>query len=283
MEDKREDVRELTKVLKKRLKWYQEEATEEEMDPEEISAILALLEKWEESEVPVPEVSDAYTAFCEHYLQAAGHSQPGKRKVYRILRQTAVAIIVVSVLFLVLNLGTYAAAGQSFFALLWQRDGEKSFAIMGGEDSSKEDLDISMSGDTYYSSWEELPQETLDRIFVPMYIPEELELSSLTYWGDGYTDMVRASYGFPEGKVILRFWIERYGDFYAWQQDMEEDTEGLVRQEIGGRDCYWQQRKDELLLYFFVGEELYTLQSNLPKQEIEKIAENMQKSVRDNR
>lgn len=275
MGDKREDVRELTKVLKERLKWYQEEATEEEMDPEEICAILALLEKWENPEVPIMEVSDAYTAFCEHYLQTAGIPQPGKRRVYRILRQAAVAIIVISVLFAALNLGTYAATGLDFFSLLSQRDGEKSFAIMGEENASNEEMNLSVSGDTYYASWEELPQEVLARIYVPMYIPESLELSSLRYWTDRNKETVRAAYGSQDGENRLRILIEQYEDFYTWQQDLGEEGDKLTKQKIGEIDCYWENQKDELMLYFFEGEELYTLQGNLSKQEMEKIVENM--------
>ena len=276
MGDKREDVRELTKVLKERLKWYQEEATEEEMDPEEICAILALLEKWENPEVPIIEVSDAYTAFCEHYLQTAGIPQPGKRRVYRILRQAAVAIIVISVLFAALNLGTYAATGLDFFSLLWQRDGEKSFAIMGGENASNEELSFSVNGDTYYSSWEELPQEVLARIYVPAYIPDGLELSSLRYWIDINKGTIWAVYDSQDGENRLKIWIEQYEDFYARQQDLSEKGEKLSIQRIGGLDCYWEEQEDELMLYFFEGEELYTLQGNLSKQEMKKIVENMQ-------
>lgn len=275
MGDKREDVRELTKVLKERLKWYQEEATEEEMDPEEICAILALLEKWENPEVPILEVSDAYTAFCEHYLQTAGIPQPGKRRVYRILRQAAVAITVISVLFAALNLGTYAATGLDFFSLLWQRDGEKSFAIMGGENASNEEMNLSVSGDTYYASWEELPQEVLDRICVPTYIPQGWELSSLRYWTDRNTSMIWAVYNSQDGENRLKIWIEQYEDFYTRQQDLGEEGEKLTKQKIGEIDCYWEEQEDERMLYFFEGEELYTLQGNLSKLEMEKIVENM--------
>lgn len=282
MGDKREDVRELTKVLKERLKWYQEEATEEEMDPEEICAILALLEKWENPEVPIIEVSDAYTAFCEHYLQTAGIPQPGKRKVYRILRQAAVAVIVVSVLFAALNLGTYATTGLDFFSLLWQRDGEKSFAIMGGENASNEELSFSVNGDTYYSSWEELPQEVLDRICVPKYIPQGWELSSLRYWTDRNAGMIWAVYNSQDGENRLKIWIEQYEDFYAWQQDMREKKGNLTQESIGEQEYYWERKEDEVTVYFFIGEELYTVQGDLTDEEIEKIVGNMQPIAQEN-
>lgn len=274
MEDQREDVRELIQALKERLKWYQEEATEEEIDPEEINAILALLEKWEKPAADPLEVSDAYSLFCEHYLKAAGMPRPARRKVYRILRQAAAAVIVVSILFAVLNLGAYAAAGQDFFSLLWQRDGEKSFVAMGG-DTSKEGLDVWVDQDTYYSSWEELPQELLNQIYVPMYIPEGLELSSLRYQTDRNAGTARAVYGSLDGENRLKIWIEHYGDVYTWQQDLGEGGEKLTEQKIGEMDCYWEEQEEELMLYFFKGEELYTLQSNLSKQEMEKIVENM--------
>ena len=276
MGDDREDVRELTKALKERLKWYQEEAAEEEIDPEEISAILALLEKWEEPGAVPSEVSDAYTAFCEHYLQAAGYPQPSKRRAYRLLRQTAVAVIVVCALFAVLNLGTYAATGQGIFSLLWQRDGEKSFFVMGGEDAPNEELNFSVFQDMEYSSWEELPQEVLDRIYVPAYIPEGWELSSLRYWADRNADMVQATYDYQESSKKLNIWIEPYEDFFVWQQDMQEHKGLLTQDKVSEQIYYWERTVDDITVYFFIGEELYTVQGSLTDEEIANIIENMQ-------
>ena len=150
----------LIEELKKRLAWYQEEASEEECDSEEIEAIVNLLDRLEGT--PDREyftAEKAYSRFEKWYLpeiterpeageektekekpgeekperektekEKISRKMPGTKKkeagqkarIKKVLHYMAATAAAVLMLFTALNIGTYATAKKSFFELISQ-------------------------------------------------------------------------------------------------------------------------------------------------------------------
>lgn len=273
--------------LKGRLKWYQEEATDDEIDVKEISTILELLEQLEPNtgkEEKTPE--EAYALFKEKYLPAyekrKGIHTDTSKKVHffqkKAVRYTAMAAAVIVLLFTVLNIGTYAAARKGFFEFLWQNNSGKSFFVTGETGESmdmQEGMGFDVHGVTEYASWDELPEEVLEQIYVPTYIPEGLEMITLECWGKR-VDTLKAFYKAEIGQKDLQIWIEHYEEPNTWQQGIQEEAEFLFEEKIDEKNCFFYRYQDEIIAYFFTGTELYTVFGNSISEEIETIVKKMQ-------
>lgn len=287
----------LIEELKRRLKWYQEEAAEEECDAQEIEAIVNLLDRLEKSPGNTYFTAQkAYERFERWYLpdterpeseKDKNKSETAKRikgrkgrtkKVLQYIGATAAAVLV---LFTALNVGTYATAKKSFFELISQSTTGRSFFITGEktEDmgSLGEDMGLVSSDEKQYFSWEELPVHLLEQICVPAYMPEEMELLHIAYWTENYTEVLQAVYrdkGKPEN--ILELWIERYEDASTWQEAVCKEAEFLEQRTIGGRECFFYQYEEENMLCFWEENKLYTISGACTAEKLVKIVENMQ-------
>lgn len=286
----------LIKSLEERLRWYQEEATAEEMDVKEIDAILALLEQLRPKEQEnMKTAEEAYALFLEQYLpefeartgEMVAQSADGKKKVRffqkRAVRYTVMAATAVVLLFAMLNIGTYATAKKGFFEFLWQGNNGKSFFVTGESMENmgmQGDMGFDMNEIQECSSWDELPEDVLNQVMLPGYIPEEVILNKLWFFGGKYAITLKAFY-IDEEKDYgqehdLQIWIEHYEDANTWQQAIEEEAVFLYEKEIDGKKIFFYQKDEQNIAYFFEGEELYTVLGKVSLNEIEMTVKNLQ-------
>lgn len=280
----------LTEELKKRLRWYQEEASDEEVDADEIDAILNLLAQLEPEEQNKGKTEEeAYRLFEEKYLPAfqkrmgtdaeKDGNNGRKRHVMgkKAVRYAAIAAAVVVLLFTALNIGTYAATKKGFFEFIWQNSSGKSFFVTGEttEDmDSREGMGFDMNGIQEYGSWDELPEDVQNRIMMPMYIPENVSLKTLWFWGGKYAVTLKAFY--TDNENDLQIWIEQYEEENTWQQGIIEKPGKLEEKIIGERKCFYQKDGENIAIYFFDKSELYTIFGTCSIEEIEEVVKNMQ-------
>lgn len=282
----------LTEELKKRLRWYQEEASDEEVDADEIDAILNLLAQLEPEEQNKGKTEEeAYRLFEEKYLPAfqkrmgtdaeKDGNNGRKRHVMgkKAVRYAAIAAAVVVLLFTALNIGTYAATKKGFFEFIWQNSSGKSFFVTGEttEDmDSREGMGFDVHDMAGCTSWGELPNDILKQIMVPSYIPEEVKLEALWYWGGKYTVTAKAFYRSEDNEREMQIWIEHYEEQNTWQQAIQDDAGEVKEKLIGEKKCFVQQDEEDITIYFFDGSKLYTIFGNCPLEEIEQVVKNMQ-------
>lgn len=282
----------LTEELKKRLRWYQEEASDEEVDADEIDAILNLLAQLEPEEQNKGKTEEeAYRLFEEKYLpefqkrmgeDAERKENTGRKRHImgkKAVRYAAIAAAVVVLLFTALNIGTYAATKKGFFEFIWQNSSGKSFFVTGEttEDmDSREGMGVDMNGIQEYDSWDELPEDVQNRIMMPMYIPENVSLKTLWFWGGKYAVTLKAFYANDNNEREMQIWIEHYEDQKTWQQAIQEDAMLLYEKNVNGEECFFYQYEDEVIVYFFAGTDLYTVFGNYSAEEIEQVVKNMQ-------
>lgn len=267
------------KELRKRLKWYQEEALPEEMDPEEIEDILHMLDRLEPMEEDDYFTADkAFIRFQEEYL-IKQEKQDTKRRTRKLFGYCGMAAALFLLVFTALNIGTYATTQKGFFAFIMQSDSGKSFFITGegGEDTDEtKSMDFGMSGTNEYADFTDLPPEILSCICIPRYIPAGMEQERLTLYKETYSEMIKAGYSGEEQTLRLEIWIERYADEQAWQQAVNPEAVFMEQKIIGERECRFYQYMEEYFVYFFEADKLYTIVGNCPVSELCKIVENMQ-------
>lgn len=281
--DDKNGKEQLAEGLKARLKWYQEEATPEEMDVEEISGILALLEQLAPLErEELPDKEEAYRKFEEQYIEKedkAERRKTAQRKMFwksRMVRYAVTAAAMILLLFSVLNIGTYAAAKKGFFEFIRQEKDGKSFFVNG--DAGNAEVEISGYGTTEYDSWEMLIGTIAEQIYVPTYISEDLRMESLTYLKGRYTENIKAVYQDKEKQRKLHVLVESYDDNYTWQKAIDSEATLLTKKALEEKDCFFYEYQEECYIYFFDGNKLYTIFGNLTIEELEKIVEGMELS-----
>lgn len=265
--------------LKKRLKWYQEEAKPEEINAKEIEAILTLLDELEPLEVNENDTEEkAYARFEERYfskMPAQNAPKNTAKKVWKYIGLTAASIIG---LFTILNVGTYATAGKGFFEFITQSTTGRSFFVSGNrQEGEEETMGLEQTKEGEYGSWEELPPELLEQICVPAYVPEGLTLERISYVCENYTDIVRTIYVDElDTDKRMEIWIEEYGDANAWQQGINAEAEFVEERIIEGRECFFYQYEDKIMCYYFEKSQLYTVLGEYEMEEICTVVKNMQ-------
>lgn len=276
----------LREELKQRLKWYQERQTEEEIDEQEIEMILNLLEIMD----PLPETEDeeeteraekAYARFEQNYLPK--ERKRGVLRRNKVLRCAVLTAAAVLILFAVLNIGTYASAGVDFFTFLWQGGGGRSFVAVGedveGMDGMGTDmtLDCNVNERQEYKTWEELPEDILSQIIVPMEMPEGMELENVWCWNGRYTFTVKAYYLDNDRKKKIEVWIEQYEEAPTWQNSTNEDAVYAGEKKVNGEDCSFYINDKDCIVYFLRGSQLYTVMGNYSIDDMESVVSSMDK------
>lgn len=282
----------LAEELRKRLRWYQEEASDGEVDADEIDAILNLLAQLEpETQKEGKTEEEAYRLFEEKYLpefqkrmgtDAEKDGNAGRKRHImgkKAVRFAAIAAAVAVLLFTALNIGTYAATKKGFFEFIWQNSSGKSFFVTGEttEDmDSQEGMGFDVNSIQEYGSWDELPEDVQTHIMMPTYIPKDMTLETIRYWGGKYAVSIRAFYADTDKEKKMMIWIEHYDESNTWQQGIQEDMGELEEKVIGEKKCYVQRDEEDLSVYFFNGSELYTIFGNCSLENIEQVVQNMQ-------
>ncbi len=284
MKNNKEDNSRLIKELKERIRWYQEEASEEEGNAKEIEAMIHLLDRLEE--LPVDEYftkEKAYTRFEGQYLPQITENRENLRnirikKVLSYIIGTAATIVV---LFAALNIGTYATTKKGFFEYIALSTTGKSFFISGGETKQMETLEegigFSMTGEKVYKTWTELPDYLLDQICVPTFLPKDMKLQEISFWVENFTDVLRAKYMdemIPENRIEI--WVESYEDAYAWQETINKEAVFLEEQIDGERTSYFYQYEESYFAYFWEEHVLYTVSGNCSKEDLKEVVKHMQ-------
>lgn len=276
----------LREELKQRLKWYQERQTEEEIDEQEIEMILNLLEIMD----PLPETEDeeeteraekAYARFEQNYLPK--ERKRGVLRRNKVLRCAVLTAAAVLILFAVLNIGSYASAGVDFFTFLWQGGGGRSFVAVGedveGMDGMGTDmtLDCNVNERQEYKTWEELPEDILSQIIVPMEMPEGMELENVYCWSSKYIFTIKAYYTDGDSKRKIQVWIEKYEEVPTWQKSTNEDSVFVKEKEINGEKCSFYTNDKDSIVYFLRGSQLYTVWGNCDVDDMESVVSSMDK------
>lgn len=271
---------EIVDKLKGRLEWYTYDATDQEYDDKEVETIVKMLEiadhtQEEDSFRPeegLKRLKAKYPFITRQYL-----SQSTRKKDYRRLKFIAAATIAgIVIMFMGMNIGTYATTSMGFFEFISHGADEVGFLFTGEPD----ELEFTQEKENNYGSLEELRLE-YPAILLPKTAPEDMELEyirSSDFFDYDMLGIRYMRYGYDR-EIHLTYYIDVYNK--AGWQSFEHTTINipLGTDTINGLQVYFYtdggERDEEIMAYFFDGNAMYRVFGNVTKEDIMNFIESL--------
>lgn len=281
MADNQKDI---VRELEKRILWFREET--EELDPEEIDELCALIEKLAPDEEPHLTKEEAYENIMrrvdageveieEDETEPAGNGRKGKGRVGARKRAMRVAVIAALVfgIFFSLDRVTYARENKSLFTMILEKvgvlkiekeEGAEGLLVDGGEATEK-----------FYDSWGDLDTEWKEKITVPEYIPEGYALYGIRSWKFDNREILKSNYYDQEdGHLLFEITIWNDNADHYREVVMEEDENRLIA-DCSDENAMYYQYEDEYICLVFEERVFYRISGNTTLEEMIKIGERM--------
>lgn len=297
MQEENKENQELLEVLQKRLDWFCFEAKESEINAEEINAIINLMDTLK----PLPrdnffDASVSYNRFMEKYVdnpeiteegeriqeligQLAGDTNIGGRLVGRVVdlcrsrafQRSMVAAAAVVIMFLGVNIGTYATTKMGFFDYITLTGSEQRFFVTGEE----VDFEASDRNAIEYDSVAELEKQYVDILF-PQKTPENMVLTNVELKKSDDEDQVFIKYMEPGNEdARLMFLIHKYYQT-GWHILGNSETQFISKEMIGDKEVsFYVYKEDDIMACFFHGRAMYKIWSSVSKEELIECINNM--------
>lgn len=279
MADNQKDI---VRELEKRILWFREET--EELDPEEIDELCALIEKLAPDEEPHLTKEEAYENIMrrvdageveieEDETEPAGNGRKGKGRVgarKRAMRAAVIAALVFGIFFS-LDRVTYARENKSLFTMILEKvgvvkivkeEGEEEFIVNGGEATEE-----------FYDSWGDLDVKWKEKITVPGYIPKGYTLYGIRCWGAVNREIIKSNYYDREDGHLLfeiTIWNDK-ADHYR-EVVIEEDENRLIA-DCSDDNAMYYQYGDEYICLVFDENVFYRISGNITLEEMKEIRE----------
>lgn len=297
MQEENKENQELLEVLQKRLDWFCFEAKESEINAEEINAIINLMDTLK----PLPrdnffDASVSYNRFMEKYVdnpeiteegeriqeligQLAGDTNIGGRLVGRVVdlcrsrafQRSMVAAAAVVIMFLGVNIGTYATTKMGFFDYITLTGSEQRFFVTGEE----VDFEASDTNTIEYDSVAELEKQYVDILF-PQNIPENMLIEDVKLSRASNEDQITIKY-MEQGNedTYITYTIRKYYKA-GWQIVGNSDTQFISKEMVGDKEVsFYSYKEDDIMACFFHGRAMYKIWSSVSKEELIECINNM--------
>lgn len=297
VQEENKENQELIEVLQKRLDWFCFEAKESEINAEEINAIINLMDTLK----PLPrdnffDASVSYNRFMEKYVdnqemteegeriqeligQLSGDTNIGGRIVGRVadlcrsraFQRGMVAAAAVVIMFLGVNIGTYATTKMGFFDYITLTGSEQRFFVTGEE----VDFQDSDTNTIEYDSVAELEKQYVDILF-PQSVPENMLLEDVKLNRESDEDIIFIKYMEPGNEdAKLSFIIHKYYKA-GWQILGNSETQFISKEMVGDKEVsFYSYKEDDIMACFFHGRAMYKIWSSISMEELIECINNM--------
>ena len=275
--------RQMIKALESRLRWFMNEANQDEFDDEEVIAIVDLLQVMDPVE---KKEGDFYTAdkACERFWTFYAFRErpeedelpyPLSMRIEMRLRQffrssafakASLAVVLVLAVFLGGTVGAYAQR-NGFFQWVKNND-EKGVSITSPDSVSSE-----MDAFGMYKSLEEVPLKYTQYLWIPRSLPEEFDLVdiNITY----NKSFVYAQCKYSTGEQFIGTIKKQYRSVVNLNDVFFEGFEYLETESVDGIEVsYYRKESDdytEYIAYFCIDNTCYLLGTNVDIQQVKEI------------
>lgn len=192
-----------------------------------------------------------------------------KHRRFRVLKNVGIAAAIMILVFSGLNLATYATAKKGLFDLIINRKNTMSNMYVGDGDMG---MNYEIHDKEVYTSWDEVPDEAIEGILLPGYLPEGMGLEEIIIFGN-HPQRIEARYkNCNNSKQYVRisvrqFETEKIKDAITYPKAEYSDTEI-----INSVEYHIYKLEDENLIFFIKGDNIYYVYSTLSIEEIKEIA-----------
>jgi len=300
--------------LEERLRWYRDEASEEEFDAEEVDAICTLLQKLSPIKEPHMSREEAFQNImrrAKEEEEGGGESEEdeeeaadlglvgvnkksgaddragetseevkkgvrGKRRFLPGKRGHRSAVLFI---------GVFGAALLSLNMVTYAREDKSLFTMILErvgllEIVKDETVESSIvtgieNVETFYESWTELDRGVKSKIIVPKYIPDGYTLYGIDYYNHNNRERVKADYYNKENGHLL---IE----ITLWEKNPDEYRESamdenvyILLSEYSDKGTLYYQYDDEYICMVSMKNGFYRISGNIALEEMIKVREGL--------
>lgn len=273
----------LVTYWRKKLDWYLNEATEEEYNEEEVSAIKSILEIMESEKLDEsyynPEKGwerfkatlDTRMKIQDEMRRTKDKAEARERLAFRTkgFRKVAMAASLVIALFIGGVAGSYAQK-EGFFNKL-DKDGGKEVIT-----TPSFNMTASTGNNHLIDKIEEIPHEYLEFIWIPSNLPSDMQFHSASISScENYVKML-STYNYQDNYFNIEQKI--YKNNVTYFDTLFDGYVSLGKYDISSCSIeYYKKDNDgetEYLAYFYIRNEKFIVKSNLGLDEIKPIIEN---------
>lgn len=285
--------RQIIRALEKRLQWYMNEATHEEFNSKEVTAIVDLLqemdpiEKRESDFFTAPKANGRFWAFYvfkRNYDDKPPYDNMFTRamlKVRRFIygnafaRISFVAMLLVAIMFG----GTLAVFAQREGYFHWVNEDEKERLAI-----TVPNQDIDSTEQLYYRSLDDVPIKYLKYVWIPKGLASDCELQEIYIYNDSKTVKVESRFLSSEAKFI-KFTKKEYGSATTVTSHSFDLFEQLNTQEVEEIEVtYLKKINDDYIEYmatFCIDNAIYYVNTNGEVGDIKIIVNNSIKELKE--
>jgi len=300
--------------LEERLRWYRDEASEEEFDAEEVDAICTLLQKLSPIKEPYMSREEAFQNImrrAKEEEEGGGESEEdeeeaadfglvgvnkksgvddragetseevkkgvrGKRRFLPGKRGYRAAVLFI---------GVFGAALLSLNMVTYAREDKSLFTMILERVGLLEIVKEKEIGDgivysddeikTFYNSWAELDGEIKSKLAIPKYIPNGYDLYGINYYDYINRKKVLADY-YNKGNGHLLIEIT------LWEKNPDEYRESVMDEEVcvllseySDKNTLYYQYEDEYICMVSMDKGFYRISGNIVLEEIVKVREGL--------
>ena len=278
--------RQIIRALESRLRWFMNEADQDEFDSKEVTAIVDLLEAMdpvEKREGDFYTASKAQDRFWTFYAfrerpeedempyPLAMRIQMRLRHFFRSSIVVNGAFIVALVVAMILG-GTAVVYAQKEGLFQWVNKNEN-----GNDSYTSPALTADYNVNYYYTTFEEIPITYIHLFWVPNGIPEEFNVSEINLYDCSV--FLRTECQFKNGESFIKISRKEYNNTIALKNNSALDEFKMLDSEkINGLDVdvYKKVNSDytEYVVCFYIDNVVYTINSNIEIAEIKELIAN---------
>lgn len=189
----------------------------------------------------------------------------------RGVRRLALAILIITVMFFGMNIGTYATAKMGFVEFLSKNDKGWSFMVTG-EDNSVEMDEIEQN---MYKSWDEVKLlDGMEGVLFPNWIPEGCDLGGIWILQGPDKTNIDGKY-YMNGEEKFQIIVEKYTKEIGWQYFVREAQDKYIENIIGEKRVLWHQDEEKTVCFWVEGKYSYYVCGYIGIDEMKIIVENI--------
>ncbi len=189
----------------------------------------------------------------------------------RVVRRVALAVLIITVMFCGMNIGTYATAKMGFVEFLSKNDNGWSFMVTGEDDS----VDMDEIEKNVYKSWEEVKKlEGMNDILIPKWIPDVSVLEEILIIQGPDKKSFIGKY-FIDNEEQFQIVVQKYTEEIGWQFFVREAKDKYAEAIIGERNVLWYEEEEKTVCFFVEDKCSYYVCGDISIEEIEKIIKNI--------
>lgn len=272
--------------LQKRLDWYVFKENDDRLDAEEIRHIVSLMDKLHkpnpaeafDAEKNWKEIEKRFERGKGNHTSLDGEVKitekiKGRRKL-RGGQLAGIAAAVVCLLVVGANIGTYATEQKGIISIIF----EGMNGIEYEEAKSKEELVLERNKEIYYS-WVDMPLKYRGEILIPGYVPEIMELYSITIDSLENSEIVTIRYMNESTEKYVGLKMQLYSeDFYLhYKNQIDAQYQKVSEKTIGNRKVsFFRNDDNDIFCRFVEGDKFCYVYSNMENSELEKFILNLQ-------